>query len=76
MRKLRSVKPREVIRALGKAGFVLKRIKGSHHIMMNNKTGRTVSVPYSNKDMKPGTLRNLLRHSGLSREEFNAFLSD
>jgi hypothetical protein len=30
-RQLPALKPREVIRALGRAGFLLIRVKGSHH---------------------------------------------
>jgi len=70
MSRLPSVKPREVIRALEKGGFTLKRIRGSHYILKNDSTSRTISVPYHNRNMKKGTLRRIIKESGLTREEF------
>ena len=70
MNKLPAVKPREVIRALEKAGFAVDRVKGSHYILWNERTRRIVTVPYHSKDLKPGTLHRIIQQSGLSREEF------
>jgi len=58
------------MKALEKAGFILDRIKGSHHIYFNSSTGRRVTVPYHNKDLKRSTLNSIIKESGLSREEF------
>jgi predicted RNA binding protein YcfA (HicA-like mRNA interferase family) len=48
-----------VVRALKRAGFVVDRIAGSHHVLVYpNDPTRTVTVPvHSGRDLKPGTLR-------------------
>ena len=55
--------PRDLIKMLLRAGWVLDRIHGSHHIF--KKDGETISVPVHNKDMKPGTLNKILKKAGL-----------
>lgn len=68
MPKLPRVKPREVIRALEKAGFALVKQKGSHRIYVKGKLG--VTVAYHNKDLKLKTLKHIIEQSGLEREGF------
>src|SRR5215831_6711687 len=48
-----------VVRALTRAGFVLDRIGGSHHVLVHPADPlRTVTVPvHAGRDLKPGTLR-------------------
>ena len=58
----------EVIKALERAGFILVRQKGSHRIYVKNRLG--VTVPYHNKDLKPKTLKHIIKQSGLEIEEF------
>lgn len=72
--KLPSLKPKEVVRALKKAGFVERRQKGSHLILKNEATGRLVVVPMHNRDLAIGTLKDILEHSGLTEDEFLALL--
>ena len=67
MSRLNTVSARECIRALERAGFVLKRQNGSHIVM--GKPGRRVVVP-NHKQLKIGTLRNILDQAGLTTEEF------
>ncbi|WP_261558271.1 type II toxin-antitoxin system HicA family toxin [Frankia tisae] len=50
------------------------RIKGSHH-MMRNTEGRFTVVPvHPGRDLPVGTLRRIIRDTGLSIEEFVAML--
>jgi predicted RNA binding protein YcfA (HicA-like mRNA interferase family) len=65
-----------VVRALKRAGFVVARIVGSHHILAYpGDTTRTVTVPvHSGRDLKPGTMRAIIRQAGLSVEEFTDLL--
>lgn len=70
MRQLPTVKPKEVLGALQKAGFIIHHVKGSHYTLKHPETGRRVTVPYHRKDMKPGTLDSIIKQSGLTREEF------
>jgi predicted RNA binding protein YcfA (HicA-like mRNA interferase family) len=70
--RLPIVNGKRVIRALTKAGFTLNRIAGSHHVMIYpGDQKRTVTVPvHVGRDLKPGTLRSIIRQAGLSVEEF------
>ena len=68
MPKLPRIKPREVIKALERVGFVFIKQTGSHRIYVKGKLG--VTVAYHNKDLKPKTLKHIIRQSGLELEEF------
>ena len=46
--------PKEMIKHLKKNGFEEIRQNGSHVVMKNQSTGRTVIVPYHSKAMKKG----------------------
>jgi predicted RNA binding protein YcfA (HicA-like mRNA interferase family) len=65
-----------VLRALKRAGFNVDRIVGSHHVLVfPGDPTRTVTVPvHSGRDLKPGTLRSIIREAGFSVEEFNDLL--
>ena len=64
------------MRALTRAGFIVDRIVGSHHILAHpDNPARVVTVPcHSSRDLKPGTLRAIIRQAGLTVEEFNELL--
>jgi predicted RNA binding protein YcfA (HicA-like mRNA interferase family) len=63
-----------VIRALGRIGFVVVRIKGSHHVM-KHLDGRTVVVPsHAGEVIGPGLLREILKQSELTQDEFENLL--
>lgn len=65
-----------VIRALTRAGFRVDRIVGSHHVLaFPDDPARTVTVPvHGNRDLKPGTLRAIIRQAGFSVEELRELL--
>lgn len=67
-RKLPALKPKMVIRALKRNGFFVHHTAGSHYFLKKDKL--RVSVPYHNKDLKPGTLASIIAQSGLTVEEF------
>jgi predicted RNA binding protein YcfA (HicA-like mRNA interferase family) len=73
---LPACRARDVLRALGNAGFVEKRVSGSHYILVHrDDPARAVTVPYhGSRDLKPGTLRAIIRQAGLSVEAFNELL--
>ena len=73
---LPAVSGREVVRALQRAGFMVERMAGSHHIMAHpNDPRRVVTVPvHGARDLKPGTLRSIVRQAGLSVEGFRNLL--
>jgi predicted RNA binding protein YcfA (HicA-like mRNA interferase family) len=74
--RLPTVNGRRVIQALRQVGFVVDRIVGSHHILVwPGDPTRTVTVPvHSGRDLKPGTLRAIIRQAGLTVEEFTELL--
>jgi predicted RNA binding protein YcfA (HicA-like mRNA interferase family) len=64
----------EIITALGKAGFIVARIKGSHH-MLRHADGRATTVPVHGAEViGPGLLARIIRDCEMTREEFEALL--
>jgi predicted RNA binding protein YcfA (HicA-like mRNA interferase family) len=59
-------------RALERAGFVRAGGRGSH-VKLRHPDGRIAIVPL-HRELALGTLRSILRQSGLSIEEFRQFL--
>ena len=65
-----------VVRTLTRAGFVLDRTVGSHHVLVHPANPlHTVTVPvHAGRDLKPGTLRAIIRQAGFTVEEFRDLL--
>ena len=57
--------PKEMIKYLQKNGFEETRQNGSHIVMKNQDTGKTVIVPYHSKAMKKGMEQAILKQAGL-----------
>ncbi|GAA0582071.1 type II toxin-antitoxin system HicA family toxin [Caenispirillum bisanense] len=57
---------REVIRRLEADGWVLARVKGSHHHYVHPVKPGITTVPHPKKDLKVGTLRSIEKQAGLS----------
>lgn len=71
MTRLGSYSGEQVVRAFRRAGWHVARRKGSHVIMEKEDFDATPSIPvHKGKDVKKGTLRNLIRDAELSVEEF------
>ncbi|MDV1094985.1 type II toxin-antitoxin system HicA family toxin [Raoultella ornithinolytica] len=51
----------ELMKLLVKDGWVLKRIKGSHHIFKKDGIPHAITVPHPEKDLADGTLRKILK---------------
>ncbi|MEA5569871.1 type II toxin-antitoxin system HicA family toxin [Calothrix sp. UHCC 0171] len=65
---MRILSGREVCKILEQNGFIQVRQRGSHIIMQLQIEGSTVTVPVPDYDeLKTGTLRSIIRQSGLSR---------
>jgi predicted RNA binding protein YcfA (HicA-like mRNA interferase family) len=56
---------REVIRLLEDRGWVLDRVKGSHHHFIHPTKPGTVTVPHPRREIPIGTLRSIEKHSGV-----------
>jgi len=74
--RLPAANGKRVIQALKRVGFVVDRIVGSHHVLaFPGDPARTVSIPvHAGRDLKPGTLRAIIRQAGFTVEEFVALL--
>jgi predicted RNA binding protein YcfA (HicA-like mRNA interferase family) len=73
--RLPSLRPRDVIRALQRAGFVVARTSGSHcRLIHQSAASRKVTVPIHNEDLKRGTLRGIIAQVGFTVAEFIALL--
>jgi predicted RNA binding protein YcfA (HicA-like mRNA interferase family) len=62
---------RSVAKIFGRNGWELARQKGSHMILVKDGSWATLSVP-DHREIAPGTLRSLIRASGLTVETFVA----
>lgn len=70
MSSIRPLPYRVVIKKLRKLGFVFRRATGgTHEIWWNETTRKTCVVPH-HKEIKAGTLRNILRQAGVREEVF------
>jgi len=69
-RELPILKPKQVVTALEKAGFKVRRQTGSHVIMYKSGIHHPISIPQHPKDLPKGTLRAIIRQAGLTIEEF------
>ncbi len=71
MNRLPSLKPREVLRALERAGFYVHHQTGSHVNLRHPKDlSLRVVVPMHNRDLFRATLHSILKQSGMTVEEF------
>lgn len=55
------ITPKQMEKLLVQNGFVPIRQRGSHKIMFNKETNRTVPIPMHRKDLKIGTEQALLK---------------
>ncbi|MBD0373214.1 MAG: type II toxin-antitoxin system HicA family toxin [Pyrinomonadaceae bacterium] len=73
MSKLPVISGAERVKALEKAGFTVYRQRGSHIIMVRQTPPAQTSVP-NHKELDRGTLRAIIRQTGLTVDEFVALL--
>ena len=75
MSKLPVLSGKELCRILKKIGYKIDRQSGSHMILRNiNPPHRRLTVP-NHKEIAKGTLRKIIRESGLSVEVFRELLN-
>jgi predicted RNA binding protein YcfA (HicA-like mRNA interferase family) len=73
MSKLPRVSGRECVQALQKVGFLFTRQEGSHIILRRQEPFAQLVVP-DHKELDRGTLRAIIRQSGLTAGEFTQLL--
>ena len=74
MSQLPSVTGRQVIAALGKVGFEVARVRGSHYILIHSDGRRTVVPVHSGETIGRGLLAQILRDCQITREDFRTLL--
>ncbi len=71
MPKFQKLSGHKLIKLLSKKGFIVKRQKGSHVILIKEtekgKVGCTVPL---HKELKIGTIKGILKQAHISEEEF------
>ena len=70
MSRLPSLRPRQVVTALERCGFIVVRVAGSHSQLFNQRTRRHTTVPHHNRELPRGTIAAIIQQAGLTREEF------
>jgi predicted RNA binding protein YcfA (HicA-like mRNA interferase family) len=55
----------EIVKRLLGDGWVLRGVKGSHHIYTHPERGGHISVPHPKKDLGVGLVNKLLKQAGL-----------
>jgi predicted RNA binding protein YcfA (HicA-like mRNA interferase family) len=74
MAKLKRLRAKELIKMLGRIGFDVVRIKGSHHFL-KHADGRTTVVPvHSGEIIGPGLLSKILRDCELTKEDLEKLI--
>jgi len=56
---------KSIIKLLEEAGFVLSRVKGSHHIY-KHVNGKRAIVPHPKKNLPKGTYYSILKSAGIN----------
>jgi predicted RNA binding protein YcfA (HicA-like mRNA interferase family) len=68
--RLPRVSGKALVKVLQRSGFVLSHVRGSHHYLRRPGQDKLVTVPvHGNRDLPMGTLKSILRQSGLTGEE-------
>jgi predicted RNA binding protein YcfA (HicA-like mRNA interferase family) len=74
MPRLPRLRGREVITALQRVGFVVLRVKGSHHFLQHSDGRRTVVPVHAGETIGPGLLGKILKDVEMDTGEFVKWL--
>jgi predicted RNA binding protein YcfA (HicA-like mRNA interferase family) len=66
---------KELIPALGRVGFTVVRVRGSHHFLRHEDGRGTVVPVHSGETIGPGLLHKILRDCKLAPESLEKLLS-
>ena len=73
MGRLANISGKEAVKAFSKAGWQTLGQVGSHLVMIKSGVRVNLSIPQHN-ELSVGTLRALIRHAGLTVDEFMELL--
>jgi predicted RNA binding protein YcfA (HicA-like mRNA interferase family) len=74
MSRASNLTPKQVLKALLKAGFIERHQIGTHLTLRNPDTGRHVTVPLHAGDIFRELLTAMIKDAGLTEEEFRGLL--
>ncbi len=74
MSRLPTLKPRQLVAALRRAGFVEHHQSGSHLYFWHPDQLRMTSVAMHPRDLKRGTVKAILSQAGLTEEDLRRLL--
>lgn len=74
MPRLPRLRGREVLAALRRAGFIVLRVKGSHHFLQHPDGRRTIVPVHSGETIGPGLLNKIFKDVEVELEEFETWL--
>jgi len=67
---MKSISGKQLCKVIERNGWILQRVKGSHHIYAKAGVEQILSVPvHRNQDLKVGTLKALMKIAQLSDED-------
>ena len=69
-----AIKGKDLISALRGVGFVVVRVKGSHHFVRHSDGRATVVPVHAGETLGPGLLASILRDLKLTREQLQKLL--
>jgi predicted RNA binding protein YcfA (HicA-like mRNA interferase family) len=66
---MRPLSGKELAKVLERHGWVLRRIRGSHHVYTKSGSNVRLSIPiHGNKPLRAGLLSHLLKMAGISED--------
>jgi len=71
----RNISGRELLKILGKAGFLADRTEGGH-AFLKHPDGRTTTVPIHDPEIGPGLMSDIMDQLKMSRDEFLKLLQN
>ena len=74
MTRFPPVSGQELVAALGRKGFQVIRVKGSHHVLRHSDGRMTVVPVHGREEIGPGLLAKILRDCDVSRGELHDLL--
>ena len=74
MTRLPRLAGKKLIAALRRAGFVVVRVKGSHHFLQHRDGRRTIVPVHSGETIGPGLLASVLNDCEMTPEKFQTLL--
>ena len=70
MPKLPVLNSKKLIKIFLKEGFVVDHVTGSHYVMFNPVSKKTITIPYHTKDLPKGTIHSIIKLSGIEIKKF------